>query len=36
MNEWKAKGFLSFNEEVKCWEVVHRGKNKYFKIKPRG
>ena len=30
MNERKAKGFLSFNKEVKCSEVMYRGKN--FKI----
>ena len=35
MNECKEKDFLSFNEEVKCWEVVYRGKNKHFKTKPR-
>ena len=34
MNECKTKGFLSFNKEVKCWEVIVRGKNKHFKIKP--
>ena len=34
MTECKAKGFLSFNKEVKNWEFM-RGKNKYFKIKPR-
>ena len=35
MNECKAKGFLSFNEGVKCWEVKYRGKNKQFYIKLR-
>ena len=35
MNKYKAKGFRSFNKEVKCWEVMYRGKNKHFKIKPR-
>ena len=34
MNECKVKRFLSFNKEVKNWEVIHRGKNKHFKIKP--
>ena len=35
MNECKTKGFLCFNKEVKCWEVIYRGKNKHFEIKPR-
>ena len=36
MNECKAKGFLSFNKEVKNCEVIYRKKkNKPFKIKPR-
>ena len=36
MNECKTKGFLSFNKEVKNWEVIYRVKiNKLFKIKPR-
>ena len=34
-NECKAKGLLSFNADVKNWEVVYRGKNKHFKIIPR-
>ena len=35
MNEYKAKGLLTFNKELKNWEVIYRGKNKHFKIKPR-
>ena len=36
MDECNAKGFLSFNKEVKNYEVIYRGKkNKHFKIKPR-
>ena len=35
INECKAKGFLSFSKEVKCWEVNYTGRNKHFKIKPR-
>ena len=35
MTECKAKGLLSFNKEVTNWEVMSRGKNKHFKIKPR-
>ena len=31
-NECNAKGFLSFNKEVKNWEVTYRAKNKHFKI----
>ena len=34
--ECQAKGFLSFNKEVKNWEVIYKGKkNKQFKIKSR-
>ena len=29
MNECKAKGFLSFTKEVKCWEVIYRGKKTF-------
>ena len=34
MDECKTKGLLSFNNEVKSWEVMYRGngKNKHFKI----
>ena len=35
MAECEAKGLLSFNKEVKNWEVMPREKNKRFKIKPR-
>ena len=35
MIECKVKGVLSFNKEVKNWEVMHKGKNKHFKLKPR-
>ena len=35
LTECKAKVLLSFNKEVKNWEVIHREKNKHFKIKPR-
>ena len=35
MDECKAKGLLSFNKEVKNWEVIYRGKNKHFSIRPR-
>ena len=34
-DECKAKGFLSFNKEVKNLEVMYRRKNKHIKIKPR-
>ena len=33
--ECKSKGLLSFNADVKNWEVVFRGKNEHFKIIPR-
>ena len=35
MIECKVKGVLSFNKEVKNWEVMRKGKNKHFKLKPR-
>ena len=35
MDECKAKDLLSFNIEVKNWEVIYRGKNKHFKIKEK-
>ena len=35
LTECKTKVLLSFNKEVKNWEVIHREKNKHFKIKPR-
>ena len=35
MTECQAKGLLSFNKDVQNWEVMRRGKNKHFKIRPR-
>ena len=37
MDECKTNGLMSFNKEVKNWEVIYRGneKHKHFKIKPR-
>ena len=37
MDECKRKGLVSYNKEVKNWEVIYRGNgnNKHFKIKPR-
>ena len=35
MNECKTKGLLTFHKEVKAYEVMYRGKNKHFKVKPR-
>ena len=35
MNECKAKELLTFNKEVETWELMYRGKNKHFKVKPR-
>ena len=35
MNACKAKGFLSFDKKFNDWEVLCRGKNNHFKIKPR-
>ena len=34
MNECEAKELLTFNKEVETWEVMYRGKNKHFKVKP--
>ena len=34
-DECETKGFLSFRKEVLSCKVIYRGKNKYFKIKPR-
>ena len=37
MDECKTNGLMSFNKEVKNWEVIYRGneKHKHLKIKPR-
>ena len=34
-DECKVKGFLSFNKEVRNRGVMHKGKNRHFKINPR-
>lgn len=35
LTECMAKVLLSFNKQVKNWEVMHKEKNKHFKIKPK-
>ena len=35
MNECEAMELLTFSKEVDTWEVMYRGKNKRFKVKPR-
>ena len=31
----EGKYLISFNKEVQNWEVMYKGKNKHFKVKPR-